>query len=75
MRNTRNDMRDRQTQRALAKYVDAAAELAEAVKVNVIKGGEVNKDTILKLNAFTVAENAVKHLVEEIKKKNIVYDN
>jgi hypothetical protein len=68
-------MGDRQTQKALAEYVDAAAELAEAVKVNIIKGGEINKDIVLKLNAFTIAENAVKHLVEAIKKKHRSFDN
>jgi hypothetical protein len=75
MLNIRNDMRDRQTQRALAKYVDAAAELAEAVKRNMITGGEVNKETILKLNEFTIAENSVKHLFDAAKKTLNKYDN
>lgn len=68
-------MSSRQTQRALAKYVDAASEFAEAVKVNIAKGGEINRDTILKLNEFIIAENAVKHLVEELKKTSRKYDN
>jgi hypothetical protein len=68
-------MSDRQTQRALAKYVDAAAELAEAVKRDIIKGEGVSKETILKLNEFTMSENAVKHLFDAAKKTLSKYDN
>jgi hypothetical protein len=59
----------------MSRYVDAAGELSEAVKTNIIKGGEVNKDTILKLNAFIIAENAIKEIVEEIKVRGHKNDN
>lgn len=68
-------MSDRQTQRALARYVDASAELAEAVKRDIIRGEPVSKETILKLNEFTIAENAVKHLFDAAKKHIIKFDN
>lgn len=68
-------MSTRQTQRALAKYVNAATDLAERVKSDIQHGGEITDATVLKLNEFRIAANAVSDLIDEINNKMSKYDN
>lgn len=61
--------------RALAKYVNTATDLAEAVKRDIQHGGKITNDTVLKLNKFRVAANAVSDMIEQVNKIAITYDN
>lgn len=54
-------------QKALVKYINAITDLAEAVKTNVQHGGKITDDTVLKLNAFTIAMNEFAYIEEELK--------
>lgn len=65
----------RREHRALARYVNAATDLAESVKRNIQHGGKVDDETVLKLNEFSIAANAVSSMLEEVKRKSIRYDN
>ena len=64
----------RAEQRALARYVNAATDLAESVKRNIQHGGVVDNETVLKLNEFRIAANAVDTMLTELKRKAIRYD-
>ncbi len=66
----------RQEQRALARYVNSATDLAEAVKSDIQHNDmKISEATILKLNEFRIAANAVNTMLEEVKRKGRVYDN
>ena len=41
------------------KYVDAAADLAEAVKDNIIHNGLITDKTVVLLNAFIIISNEI----------------
>lgn len=58
------------TQRALAMYVNRAADLAESLKKDIQKRGYISDKTILALNAFIVAANNIKDLTDELDKIN-----
>lgn len=45
--------------RLFQNYVNAAADLAESVKRNIIKDGIVDDTTVNKLNDFMIATNAL----------------
>lgn len=62
-------------ERALSKYVNAATDLAESVKRNIQHGGQIDNETVLKLNAFRIAANAVEFMISELKKKAVKFDN
>lgn len=47
----------------LQKYIDAAADLAESVKRNIVHEGVIDDETVLKLNAFYIASNAVADMI------------
>jgi len=68
-------MSQRETQRALARYVNAATDLAEAVKENIQHGGKITDTTVLKLNEFRIAANAVQDMTEELEKRVRKFDN
>ena len=65
----------RSERRALSRYVNAASDLAESIKRNIQHGGQVDDETVLKLNEFTIAANAIDTMLEEVKKNARVYDN
>jgi hypothetical protein len=66
----------RQEKRALARYVNAATDLAEQVKYDIQHGDcKISNDTVLKLNEFSIAANAISAIIDEVKKKAIPYDN
>jgi len=68
-------MSSRDTQRALATYVNAATDLAEALKDNIQHGNKITDATILKLNEFRIAANAIADLTEQINSKVRRFDN
>jgi hypothetical protein len=70
----REVMGKRETQKTLAAYVNSAADLATAVKDFVVHGGKTD-ELVLKLNAFTIAENAVKDLIDDLNTKVAKYNN
>lgn len=45
------------TKKALLRYVNAGADLAESVKRNITKDGVIDNKTVLKLNEFIIASN------------------
>jgi hypothetical protein len=47
---------------AFQNYVNAASDLAEAVKDNIQHEGIVTDETVLKLNAFIIASNEIADL-------------
>lgn len=59
------------TKRALAQYVNKAQDLAESIKRNIVKDGIVDDKTILALNAFIIASNAISDLQEDLKLTNM----
>lgn len=68
-------MSQRDTQRAIATYVNAATDLAEAVKENIQHGGKITDATVLKLNAFRIAANAVSDMTNDLNEESKKYDN
>lgn len=68
-------MSSRSTQKALAEYVNAASDLAESVKRNIIHEKVIDDETVLKLNRFIIAANAIDDMIEELNKKVQKYDN
>jgi glycerate-2-kinase len=46
-------------------YIDAGADLAESVKRNIQHNGIIDNETVLKLNDFIIAFNAVQDLLSE----------
>jgi len=59
------------TKKAFANYVDRADDLAENVKRNIAHEGIIDNKTVLALNEFIIAVNAIKDLTDEIKSANI----
>ncbi len=59
------------TKRSLVRYVNAATDLAESVKRNIVKDGTVDDKTILALNEFIIAANAMLDFTEELNKSNL----
>jgi hypothetical protein len=49
-------------QQAFQDYVDTASDLAESVKRNIVHEGVIDDETVLKLNAFIIASNAMADL-------------
>jgi hypothetical protein len=49
-------------QKAFQDYVDTASDLAESVKRNIVHEGIIDDETVLKLNAFIIASNAMADL-------------
>jgi hypothetical protein len=47
---------------ALDNYINTATDLAESVKRNIVHGGMIDNETVLKLNAFIIAANAAADL-------------
>jgi methyl-accepting chemotaxis protein len=64
-----------QEERAMARYVNAASDLAEALKENLQHGNKITDNTILKLNAFRIAANNVADIIENIKTVGVKHDN
>lgn len=56
--------------RALAKYVNAAADMAECIKLDIQKRGYISEKTIKALNKFAVASNDVASLIEDLEHIN-----
>lgn len=54
------------TKKAFIKYVDAATDLAESIKRNIVKNGIIDDETVLKLNEFIIASNRVKDVTDEV---------
>lgn len=48
------------------KYVNAAEDLAAAVKDNIQHGAKITPETMVALNDFTIASNAVKDMTDVI---------
>jgi len=59
------------TRRALIQYVNKASDLAESVKRNIVKDGYIDEKTVLALNAFIIAANAIADLQEELQSDNM----
>lgn len=59
----------------IANYFESAQALADAVKKEIIKGKDLNKDTILALNNFAIAANEVSELTDEFLKYSIKMNN
>ena len=68
-------MSQRETQRALMKYVNAASDLAESIKENIQHNGVITDATVLKLNEFIIAANAIEDLKENLNQRTRKYDN
>ncbi len=54
------------TKQLLMKYVDTASDLAENVKRNIVKNGLIDDKTVLALNEFIIASNAISDLTDEL---------
>lgn len=67
-------MGDRQTKLSLKKYVDTAVTLAESVKRNIQKDGCIDDKTVLALNEFVIASNAISDLTEQLSADDIKYN-
>lgn len=61
-------MSEDKTKAALVRYVDTASDLAESVKNDIVHNREVSDDTVLKLNQFIIAANAIQDLYDELSK-------
>lgn len=53
-------------QQAIKKYVDAATDLAESVKRNIVHEGIIDDETILKLNTFVISANEISDMLGEL---------
>lgn len=60
-----------ETQRALAIYVNRAADLAEAVKKDIQKKGYISDKTVVILNDFIIAANNIADLTTALNQINI----
>lgn len=61
----------RKDQKALLDYVNAAADLAENVRRNIMHtDNTIDDKTVLALNAFIIANNAIKFLTDQLESKN-----
>lgn len=54
------------TRQALMKYVNSATDLAESVKRNITKSGIIDNKTVLALNEFIIASNAIADLTSQL---------
>lgn len=54
------------TKEALERYVNAAADLADSVKRNIVHEGIIDDETVLILNKFIIASNAISDLISEL---------
>lgn len=59
------------TKQLLMRYVNTASDLAESVKRNIIKNGLIDDKTVLALNEFIIASNAISDLTDELNKDNL----
>ena len=59
-------------EKAFNKYVEAASDLAESVKRNIVHEGIIDNETILKLNAFIIASNEIEDLLSVLTDDNQV---
>ena len=62
------------TKQALMEYANTAADLAESVKRNIIKDRVIDDKTIIALNMFIIASNAVKDLIDELNRDSIKFN-
>lgn len=62
------------TKKAFVKYVDTATTLAELVKSNVQKDGIITNETVIALNEFIIASNAIKDLTDELHETDQKYN-
>jgi hypothetical protein len=60
------DMAVDKTKVLFKKYVDAGADLAESVKRNIVHEGVIDDETVLRLNDFITAANAMADLNHEL---------
>lgn len=67
-------MGDDTTKKALLRYVDTANALAESVKRNIQKDGCIDDKTVLALNEFIIAANAINDSAEILRNKNNKYN-
>lgn len=58
------------TPKLLAEYVNAASDLADAVREAVRKDAKINNKIVLALNAFIIAANNIQYLTDELNKVN-----
>lgn len=59
------------TKKAFAKYVNAAADLAESVRRNITKDGYIDEKTVLALNNLVIAANEITDLTDELNSDNL----
>lgn len=59
------------TKKALMEYVNAASDFADQVKRNIKKDGTIDNKTVLALNRFTIAANAIADLTSELNETDI----
>lgn len=59
-------------EKAFNKYVEAATDLAESIKRNIVHEGIIDNETILKLNAFIIASNEIEDLLSVLTDDNEV---
>lgn len=57
--------------KAFVDYINAASDLAESVKDDIKKSGVISDETVLALNAFLIATNAVAYLTEDVENKRV----
>lgn len=56
---------------ALSKYANTAADLAEAVKRDIMHNQHmISNDTVIKLNNFIIASNAVADMISSLSEPN-----
>lgn len=60
-----------ETQRALAIYVNRAADLADAVKSDIQKKGYITDKTVIALNGFIIAANNIADLTTALNQINM----
>lgn len=54
------------TKKAIQKYIDAASDLAESVKRNIVHEGLIDDETVVKLNAFIISSNEIADMLSEL---------
>lgn len=52
--------------KAIQKYIDAASDLAESVKRNIVHEGLIDDETVVKLNAFIISSNEIADMLSEL---------
>ncbi len=60
-----------ETQRALAVFVNRAADLAESVKKDIQKKGYISDKTVICLNDFIISMNSIADLTTALNQINI----